>query len=208
MEQRWDRGVRSLTTGPRPDAPVLAFLPGLGALGYVADAVAGCGSWAEAYLLDLPGFGHPLPCAPEVPALAAAVVSWLDAIAPGRDVVLAGHSTGAQVALRAAAARPVRSLALLGPTFPPSQRTLRGLVGPVLRTVPRERPGLVGATVPYYARGPAPSSASSAPPCTTPPNRSSPTSTPPSSWPAANTTASPRGNGSTTWSPAPATPTW
>lgn len=161
LTERWDdvvgRRVRSLAAGGQhpPERPVV-LVPGLGALGYLRDTLAGCGAWARSFLLDVPGFGHrpPRPCAPELPAITELVTAWLEAVA-GTPVVLAGHSTGAQVALRVAAARPdlVRALVLMGPTFPPRLRTPRGLLVPYLRTTSHEPGGLLPVTLPYYLMG-------------------------------------------------------
>ncbi|MGI5271873.1 alpha/beta fold hydrolase [Nonomuraea sp. CA-218870] len=158
VRERWDvaggRRVRSLEAGHGGETVVL--LPGLGAVGYMKDTLAGCASWARAFLLDVPGFGHrpPRPCPAEVPAIAAVVGAWLETVPEG-PVILAGHSSGAQAALRAAAAHParVRALVLLGPTFPPRQRTLPRAALPFLRTVVRESPSVLSATVPYFLRG-------------------------------------------------------
>ncbi|MFG1946381.1 alpha/beta fold hydrolase [Nonomuraea sp. NPDC048826] len=158
VRERWDeiggRRVRSLETGRGGETVVL--LPGLGAVGYMKDTLAGCASWARSFLLDVPGFGHrpPRPCPAEVPAAADLVGEWLETV-PDGPVVLAGHSSGAQIALRAAAAHParVRALVLLGLTFPPRQRTLRRAALPFLRTVVRESPSVLPATVPYFLRG-------------------------------------------------------
>jgi pimeloyl-ACP methyl ester carboxylesterase len=148
------RRVRSVVAGA--GGPVVVLVPGLGAVGYLLDTLAGCAAWSRAHLLDVPGFGHapPRPCPPEIPAMAATVSGWLDAALPGAEVVLAGHSTGAQVAVHVAVARPgrVRALALLGPTFPPAQRRLPAAALAAARTLPRERPGVVRGTVPYYVR--------------------------------------------------------
>lgn len=158
---RWDtvagHPVRSLVAGDHhQEGTIVVVVPGLGAVGYLLDTLVGCGAWARSYLLDVPGFGHraPRPCAPEIPAIAETVSAWLDVVAPGAGVVLAGHSTGAQVALHVAVARPdrVRGLALLGPTFPPEQRDLAGAARAAVHTLPREQAGVVGATVPYYLR--------------------------------------------------------
>ncbi|MFD1829960.1 alpha/beta fold hydrolase [Streptomyces desertarenae] len=158
---RWDeaagRRIRSLHTGgDRVRGPQVVMVPGLGALGYLLDALEGCGAWAESFLLDVPGFGHrqPRACPARIPALAEAVSAWLTAV-PRGPVVLVGHSTGAQVALRVAADRPqtVESLVLMGPTFPPALRRAPGLLGALARTLAHEAPGELGATVPYYVRG-------------------------------------------------------
>ncbi|MEV4099440.1 alpha/beta hydrolase [Nonomuraea sp. NPDC049649] len=158
VRERWDdaagRRVRSLEAGRGGNTVVL--LPGLGAVGYLKDTHAGCASWARTFLLDLPGFGHrpPRPCRAAVEDVAEVTAAWLDTV-PGGPVILAGHSSGAQSALLAAAARParVRALVLLGPTFPPRHRTLRRVLLPFLRTVLHEPPGVLPATVPYYLRG-------------------------------------------------------
>ncbi|MDR8407274.1 alpha/beta hydrolase [Nonomuraea sp. 3-1Str] len=160
VDERWDgaggRRVRSLETGrENPDRRTVVIVPGLGALGYLFDTLAGCGSWARSFLLDVPGFGRrpPWSCAPELPAVTELVTRWLESV-PAGPVVLAGHSTGAQVALRVAAERSdlVRALVLLGPTFPPKLRTGPGLIVPYLRTTRHEPAGLLPATMPYYGR--------------------------------------------------------
>lgn len=158
MRERHDeiggRRVRSLEAGGGDHTVVL--VPGLGAVGYMKDVMAGCSAWARTFLLDVPGFGHrpPRPCAPEVAAIAELVGEWLRVV-PGGPVVLAGHSSGAQVALRVAASAPerVRALALLSPTFPPRQRSLPRMVPPFLGTALHEPLGVLAATVPYYVRG-------------------------------------------------------
>ncbi|MDG9704644.1 alpha/beta fold hydrolase [Streptomyces sp. DH37] len=158
---RWDEAaghrVRSLYTGGnRPRGTQVVMIPGLGALGYLTDTLEGCGAWARSFLLDVPGFGHrqPRACPARIPALAEAVSAWLAAV-PREPVVLVGHSTGAQIALRVAADHPgrVRSLVLMGPTFPPALRRVPGLLGALPRTLVHESAGEIGATVPYYVRG-------------------------------------------------------
>ncbi|MEU7474636.1 alpha/beta fold hydrolase [Lentzea sp. NPDC042327] len=160
VRERWDRvgdrEFRSLTAGHRVgDRPDVVLVPGLGALGYLADTLAGCGAFTRAHLLDVPGFGHRAArvCPAGIGAVARAVCDWVEEVVAA-PVVLAGHSTGAQAALHAAAARPelVRSLVLLGPTFPPEQRGLGGLVSGFLRTLPHEPPSVVRGTVPDYLR--------------------------------------------------------
>ncbi|MEV0196540.1 alpha/beta hydrolase [Nonomuraea sp. NPDC050691] len=160
VDERWDGAggprVRSLETGrENPDRRTVVLVPGLGALGYLFDTLAGCGPWARSFLLDVPGFGRRAPwsCAPELPAVTALVTRWLESV-PAGPVVLAGHSTGAQVALRVAAERPdlVRALVLLGPTFPPRLRTDSALLASYVRTTVHEPAGLLTSTLPYYRR--------------------------------------------------------
>ncbi|CAL9567801.1 Putative aminoacrylate hydrolase RutD [Streptomyces sp. enrichment culture] len=157
---RWDdvagHRIRSLHTGGnRAGGHEVVVLPGLGALGYLTDTLEGCGAWADSFLLDVPGFGHrpPRACPARIPALADAVSAWLAAV-PRGPVVLVGHSTGAQVALRVAADHPdrVRTLVLMGPTFPPALRRASGLLRALPRTLVHESAGELGVTVPYYVR--------------------------------------------------------
>ncbi|ANZ41663.1 hypothetical protein BBK82_42660 [Lentzea guizhouensis] len=161
VRERWDRvggrEFRSLRAGQRHDDPRdVVLVPGLGALSYLVDTLAACGASARAHLLDVPGFGHrgARVCPAGVGAVAEAVCGWVDEVVGG-PVVLVGHSTGAQAALHVAVARPdlVRSLVLLGPTFPPEQRGVTGLLGPFVRNFLHEPPTLVPATVPDYLRG-------------------------------------------------------
>ncbi|MFI9008049.1 alpha/beta fold hydrolase [Actinosynnema sp. NPDC053489] len=154
---RRDGGVRSLEAGvDRAGSPVVV-VPGLGVLGHLVDTLVASGDRARSFLLDVPGFGHrpPRPCAPEVGAVADAVEGWLDLVLGDERVVLAGHSTGAQAALRVAARRPDRvgALVLMGPTFPPEQRRLPGLVRGCLADLCHEPPVLLPVAAPYYARG-------------------------------------------------------
>lgn len=155
---RWDGDVRSLAAGrEHTGRPPVVIVPGLGALGYLMDTLAGCAGWAPSFLLDLPGFGHrsPPPHAAELPAVVDAVAGWLDVVADRTPVVLVGHSTGAQAALHVAVRQPerVRALVLMGPTFPPEQRRLRGLVRGYVRNSRHEPVGLLPVTMPYYVRG-------------------------------------------------------
>ena len=149
------RPVRTLVAGaPRPAVPELAVVPGLGALGYLLPAVRACAAWTRVHLLDVPGFGDRrtarLPA--DLASIAQTLRAWLEQAAP---VVLVGHSTGAQAALRVAASDPhlVRGVVLAGVTFPPQARRPLPLLARVLRTLPHERPGELPAVLPYYLRG-------------------------------------------------------
>jgi pimeloyl-ACP methyl ester carboxylesterase len=151
------RPVRSLQAGAsHPDRPELVLVPGLGALNCLLPLVRACAGWTRVHLLDLPGFGHAstAACPASLTAVAHDVAAWLDAVPVG-PVLLAGHSTGAQAAVRAALFRPQRvsSLVLTGPTFPPDARHWRRLAALVLRTIPHEPLGLIGATAPQFLRG-------------------------------------------------------
>jgi pimeloyl-ACP methyl ester carboxylesterase len=151
------RPLRSIVAGEPPAARhELVVVPGLGALGYLRPTVQACARWTRVSLLDVPGFGDRrtarLPSA--LPDLVRDVVAWLDAV-PRGPVVLMGHSTGAQAALRAAVTRPelVAGLCLAGPTFAPEARRWPGLLRRVGATLRHERPSLAAATLPEYLRG-------------------------------------------------------
>jgi pimeloyl-ACP methyl ester carboxylesterase len=161
LQVRWHlagtRPVRSLVTGRAVDGvPELVVVPGLGALGYLLPLVRACAGWTRVTLLDLPGFGHPttarLPA--DLASVADTLCAWLDDVVDV-PVVLLGHSTGAQSALRAARAAPqaVAQLVLAGATFPPRSRSWGALVRATARTVVHERPGELPAVLPYYLRG-------------------------------------------------------
>ena len=149
--------MRSLVTGtPTAGAPEIVVVPGLGALGYLLPTVRACSAWTRVHVLDVPGFGHRrtahLPA--DLPSVAGAVHAWLQAHDLG-PVLLVGHSTGAQAALKAARAAPERvdRLVLAGATFAPRARSVPALLRDVGRTVVHERPGELAAVLPYYLRG-------------------------------------------------------
>ncbi|PTH84373.1 hypothetical protein C9J60_31660 [Streptomyces sp. A244] len=101
-------------------APV-ALVPGLGAPGYLLRTLERCARSGPALLLDVPGFGDPAGRAcPETLGSPADTVARCLAVVPRAPVNLAGHSSGAQVALHATVRAPerVRALVLLVPTFP------------------------------------------------------------------------------------------
>ena len=161
LDVRWDlagdRPVRSLVTGrPAEGVPELVLVPGLGALGYLVPLVHACARWTRVHLLDLPGFGHPLTARlpADLASVARVITAWSTHV-PAAPVVLLGHSTGAQSALRAALSAPqaVAQLVLAGATFPPRSRSAGPLVRRSARTIVHERPGELPAVLPYYVRG-------------------------------------------------------
>ncbi len=107
---------------------------------------------------DLPGCGRTRGGRRVVTAaeLAAALTAWLDALGLD-DVVLVGHSLGAQVCCEVAVRQParVRALVLVGPTRDPAAPTVARQVLRLVADVPREHPGLwaVGA-LDYLRAGP------------------------------------------------------
>ncbi|MEE6274121.1 alpha/beta fold hydrolase [Georgenia sp. MJ206] len=147
------RPVRSLSAGEVRGLPEVVFVPGLGAPGYIAPWARAASAWTRATVLDLPGWHHgrARACEPTVHGLAAGIVRWLEASGK-RDVILLGHSTGAQGVLRAALLAPERlaGVVLAGPTFVPSSRTVPSLVARALTTLPREAGGELPAAVPSY----------------------------------------------------------
>ncbi|MEU5179290.1 alpha/beta hydrolase [Streptomyces longwoodensis] len=151
--------VRSMGTAELGAGGVpVVLVPGLGAPGYLLRTLERCARSGPARLLDVPGHRDPAgrACGDTLGALAHTVARWLTDV-PGGPVVLAGHSTGAQVALHAAALRPgrVRALVLMAPTFPPRLRRMGSLVGAAFHTAVQESPGVVPAVLPsYLAAGP------------------------------------------------------
>jgi pimeloyl-ACP methyl ester carboxylesterase len=151
------RPVRSLVAGtPAPPMPRVVVLPGLGAMGYMLDLLHACGAWTEASLLDLPGFGNAVTkdCPADLETLTPVAAGCLG-VDPEPPVLLVGHSTGAQLALRAAAAVPTRvaGLVLIGVTFDPPVRRRWPRLIPRLRTYLHERPRELVVTVPDFVRG-------------------------------------------------------
>jgi pimeloyl-ACP methyl ester carboxylesterase len=151
------RPVRALVAGDAvPGVPPVRIIPGLGAIGYILDLLHACAAWGEAALLDLPGWGNPRTrdCPADMTTLTPVAAGCLGA--PGEPpVVLVGHSTGAQLALRAAATAPERvaALVLIGLTFDPPVRERPVRLLPRLRTYLHERPRELVLTVPDFARG-------------------------------------------------------
>src|SRR5689334_8386746 len=152
-----DRPVRSLVAGtPVPRLPRVVIVPGLGAIGYLLDLLHACGAWTQASLLDLPGFGNRVTsdCPADLDTLTPVVAGCLGT-GDESPLVLVGHSTGAQLALRAAAAVPdrVAGLVLIGLTFDPPVRQRWPRLVPRLRTYLHERPRELVVTVPDFVRG-------------------------------------------------------
>ncbi len=151
------RPVRALVAGePVPALPPIRIVPGLGAMAYMLDFLHACAAWTQAALLDLPGYGNSVTrdCPADLDTLTPVTVGCLgaDGDAP---VLLVGHSTGAQLALRAAVAAPTRvaGLVLIGVTFDPPVRERWPRLVPRLRTYLHERPRELVLTVPDFVRG-------------------------------------------------------
>jgi pimeloyl-ACP methyl ester carboxylesterase len=149
------RPVRSLSAGARTWSPEVVLIPGLGAPGYLVPWARRSARWTRTTLLDLPGWrrGRARGCLPTLAEAALTTARWL-ARTDRRDVVLVGHSTGAQVALLAArlATGRVVGLGLAGPTFDPAARSWPVAFRRALAIVGREPAGAAEVAVPSYLR--------------------------------------------------------
>lgn len=118
--------VRARVFGSPGDEPPVVTVMGMAVSDYLTPAQAALG-WTRSFLVDLPGLagsGDP-PRRLEVPEFAEAVGDWLDA-AGLPPVIMAGHSSGTQVAAHVAASRPdlVAATVLASPTLDPKARSV------------------------------------------------------------------------------------
>lgn len=135
-------------------APDVVVLPGLGALPYLRPLVRELARRQSVAVLDVPGFrlGADAPLPTALPALGDVVARWVRAHAPG--ALLLGHSTGAQLALHAAArGAPLRGLALVSPTFAPRIRTIPRAAVALLAGARHEPVHALLENLPGYAAG-------------------------------------------------------
>ncbi|MBQ0906078.1 alpha/beta fold hydrolase [Micromonospora sp. U21] len=116
--------------------------------------MAAFGQWTRAHLVELPGFGgsgdppHEL----SVPEFGEAVSDWLTRRDLGA-VVLAGHSSGTQVAAEAAVNHPgVAGLVLASPTVDPVARSVVRLLVRWQLDGRHEPPGLTESHWPEWKR--------------------------------------------------------
>jgi pimeloyl-ACP methyl ester carboxylesterase len=152
--------IRSRSLGePRPDLPEVVLVQGMAVADYLMPAVAELGRWTRAHLVELPGFagsGEPTRKL-DVPGYAAAVVEWLDGAELG-PVVLAGHSSGTQVAARAAVLAGERrntqvvAVVLASPTVAPVSRPLPRMLLRWRLDGRHEPPGLTGSHLREWRR--------------------------------------------------------
>jgi pimeloyl-ACP methyl ester carboxylesterase len=126
---------------------LVVVLPGLGMTRYLRRLVHELTRHgATPALLDLPGYGSPggRATAPDVHAIGHAAAQWVQRCGAGREVVLLGHSTGAQAALTAALdlqdLRSGLALVLAGPTFAPAERRWSRLLAHTLPAYRHDAP--------------------------------------------------------------------
>lgn len=147
------RPIRSLSAGDIRDHSEVVLLAGLGAPGYLAPWARETSHWTRASIVDLPGWraGAAQACPPTLGTTAMALAHWLEAT-ERRDVILLGHSTGAQAVLKTAQLIPelIRGLVLAGPTFDPNARTMPALLRRAVRTLAHEVPAELPAVIPSY----------------------------------------------------------
>jgi pimeloyl-ACP methyl ester carboxylesterase len=147
------RPVRSYAMGAQTGLPVVVMVPGLGASGYLFRWARAMAKWTRVSVLDLPGwrFSRARASEPTVAGVAAATEGWLRK-RDLQNVVLIGHSTGAQAVLRTALAVPDRltGLVLAGPTFDPAARHRGAVVRRAACTVLHEVPAELPAVLPSY----------------------------------------------------------
>jgi pimeloyl-ACP methyl ester carboxylesterase len=151
--------IRSRAVGERREGvPEVVVVQGMAVADYLMPAVAELGRWTRAHLVELPGFagsGEPTHHL-DVPGYGAAVAEWLELAGLG-PVVLIGHSSGTQVAARAAQQAEARGLDVVGvvlasPTLAPIARPLPRLVLRWQLDGRHEPPGLTGSHVREWRR--------------------------------------------------------
>ncbi|GAA4934471.1 alpha/beta fold hydrolase [Streptomyces coeruleoprunus] len=147
--------MRSRAVGrPAPGVPEVVLVQGMGVADYLLPGLAAFARWTRAHLVELPGFGgsgeppHEL----DVPEFGRCVADWLTAQDVGR-VVLVGHSSGTQVAARAAVGHPaVAAVVLASPTVDPVARGRLRLLVRWRLDGRREPPGLSESHRPEWKR--------------------------------------------------------
>jgi pimeloyl-ACP methyl ester carboxylesterase len=147
--------MRSRSVGaPRPGMPEVVLVQGMAVADYLLPGLAAFGEWTRAHLVELPGFagsGEP-PHELSVPEFGHAVADWLSTRELG-PVILAGHSSGTQVAAEAAAGHPgVAGLVLASPTVDPVARSLVRLLVRWQLDGRHEPPGLTESHRPEWKR--------------------------------------------------------
>jgi pimeloyl-ACP methyl ester carboxylesterase len=110
---------------PSPGVPEIVMVQGMTVSDYLLPGIGALATWTRAHLVELPGgsgSGAP-PHDLTVPEFAQSVSDWLGMQSFG-PVILAGHSSGTQVAAEAArtSASRVVGVVLAGPAIDPATR--------------------------------------------------------------------------------------
>jgi pimeloyl-ACP methyl ester carboxylesterase len=118
--------MRSRSIGAAaPGVPEIVLVQGMTVSDYLLPGLAALGGWTRAHLVDLPGCSGSgeLPHEMDVREFAESVADWLRFHDLG-PVLLAGHSSGTQVAAEAALLAPddVRGVVLAAPAIDPVAR--------------------------------------------------------------------------------------
>lgn len=137
-------------------SPPIVLVHGFGmSSSYFRPAAERLAARFNVYAPDLPGHGKSDPPKEplDIPQLADALVSWMDAVGLTRTSIVA-HSMGCLIAIDAAANYPERidRLVLIGPAGDPAGRTVTELVRRFLTGVPYERASLLRILLMDYAR--------------------------------------------------------
>jgi pimeloyl-ACP methyl ester carboxylesterase len=147
--------MRSRSVGQaRGNTPEVVVVQGMAVADYLLPGISALGEWTRAHLLELPGLagsGEP-PHELSMAEYGQAVADWLTATRT-RPVLLAGHSSGTQVAAEAAPAHPlVAGLMLASPTMDPAMRPFPRLALRFVQNARIEPPGLAKLHVPEWRR--------------------------------------------------------
>jgi pimeloyl-ACP methyl ester carboxylesterase len=146
--------MRSRVLGAPGDAPPVVTVMGMAVSNYLLPAQAAL-SWTQTHLLDLPGLAgsDDIPHRLDVAEYGDAVAQWLRANDLPR-VILAGHSSGTQIAAHAAAACPdlVAATVLASPTVDPKARSVPKALYHWRRDARYPMPGLEESHRPEWRR--------------------------------------------------------
>jgi pimeloyl-ACP methyl ester carboxylesterase len=128
--------------GPAVEGPVFVLVHGIGVSSrYFRPLAIELAKRGSVFLIDLPGYGSAPDPRTEVDLCghADALASFVRSLAVP-EVVIVGHSMGAQVAVSLAQRHPglASRLVLIGPTIEPGRRTAAQAIGRLLVDVTRE----------------------------------------------------------------------
>jgi pimeloyl-ACP methyl ester carboxylesterase len=148
--------IRTRVLGRRRDGvPPVVVVQGMTVSDYLLPACAALGRWTEVHLLDLPGYagsGSPTRWL-DVRGYGETVLHWLEA-AGLEHAVLAGHSSGTQVAAWVGVLAPERvgAVVLASPTVDPVARPLPKLLYRWRLDARAPSPGLEETHAPEWKR--------------------------------------------------------